>query len=215
MTNAAEQHRRDLTARINAKRAAFNEPDRPVKPTPCAAPDERWTVAQTSEGMEASTARRLRKLGFEVYLPRLIELRKDYRKHRGKRRVLLPLFSEYVFVKVSVAMRRWGEIMRTIGVEGVLMAGDVPAKLLDEFIEVLAARFKELYADDETPGAIVHANKPTVGDTVQIAEGPFKFWDAKVDNLDKFDSQGRIGLLLAVLGRSVRIEVDAGTVARL
>jgi transcriptional antiterminator RfaH len=215
MANDAEKHRAELTARINAKRAAYQDSGEVLPPTRCANANERWSVVQTGEHQEASAARRLRKLGFEVYLPRLIEMRKDYRKHRGKRRVLVPLFAEYLFVKVNVLMRRWGDILHTIGVEGVLLAGEVPAQLPDELIEILARRYREIYSDaDAAPGVVVQAKKPEQGSTVQITDGPFKFWDAKVEDLSKFDSQHRIGLLLAVLGRPVRVEVDADSVAQ-
>lgn len=214
--NDAAMHRDDLAARIRAKREAYNRVEPPAAPTPCTSPQERWSVAHTAEGMEASTARRLRKLGYEVYLPRLIEMRKNYRSHRGKRRVLVPLFLEYVFVKINLMSKRWSEIGRTIGVEGLLLAGDVPGKLPDEFIEILARRYREEYGDDEKPdGAVRHAKKPVVGASVQITDGPFKFFDATVSNLDKFDSQARIGVLLSLLGGTVPLELDADSVEQL
>ena len=216
MTNAAEQNRRELTARISAKRAAYQSKAPVLLPSPCKAPDERWTVVHTGERREAMTAGRLRKAGYEVYLPRLIEMRKDYRSHRGKRRVLIPLFEQYLFVKVSIATKCWGEIVRTIGVEGMLLSGEVPARLPDEVIAKLSVRYRENYGEDEKPdGAMRHAKKPKLGARVQVLDGPFKFFDANVDNLDQFDSKNRIGLLLALFGRPVKIELDAGDVEQL
>lgn len=180
--------------------------------------DERWTVVQTEEHRERTVRERLKKAGWRVYVPSCFELRKDPRKHRAKRRILVPLFPEYLFVRLNVLRDQWGSIARTIGVAGVLLAGEIPARVPDEIVDKMMARWRDRYDDDDAAAAR-DADKATVikrpnrGDKVQVIDGAFKWHEAVVEDLGKFDSHQRIGLLLALFGGQVRTEVDVDHVA--
>jgi transcriptional antiterminator RfaH len=181
--------------------------------------DERWTVVQTEEHRERSVRERLKKAGWRIYVPSCFELRKDHRKHRAKRRVLVPLFPEYVFVRLNVLRDQWGAIARTIGVAGVLLAGEIPARVPDEVIDKLAARWRDRYDDedaeraDDAENATVAVHKPKRGDKVQVISGPFRWHEAVVEDLGKFDTHHRIGLLLGLFGGTAPVEVDVDNVA--
>lgn len=159
---------------------------------------ERWYVVQTQSNSEARAAENLSRQGFEVYLPRFLKRRRHARKIEH---VAAPLFSRYLFVRIDVKAQRWRAIQSTFGVSHLVMLGDAPAPVPDAVVDALRARHdgKGLVTLDQAP-----VFKP--GDKVRVLGGAF------MDNLGLFDGQSdreRIAILLDLLGRKVRVVIDA------
>jgi transcription antitermination factor NusG len=86
---------------------------------------DQWFVVQTNPQKEAFVADRLRDL--RVYFPR-------FKKITGK---IAPLFPRYIFVPLIAEV---SQITHTIGVRGLLMAGDHPAVVKGNVIAIWKAK---------------------------------------------------------------------------
>lgn len=161
----------------------------------------RWFVAQTQVHAEAKAADNLRRQGFEIYLPRYLKRRRHARKIEM---VAAPLFSRYLFVNVDVATQRWRAIQSTFGVSRLVMNGDEPAAVSLDVIGALRAR-------EDDKGFVKLERRPLFapGDKVRVLSGAF------IDNLGLFEGladRDRVAILLDLLGRKVRVMLDADLV---
>lgn len=161
----------------------------------------RWFVAQTQVHAEAKAANNLLRQGFEIYLPRYLKRRRHARKVDT---VAAPLFSRYLFVNVDVATQRWRAIQSTFGVSRLVMNGDEPAAVSLDVIGALRAR-------EDDKGFVKLERRPLFapGDKVRVLSGAF------IDNLGLFEGladRDRVAILLDLLGRKVRVMLDADLV---
>lgn len=161
----------------------------------------RWYVAQTQVNCEAKASHHLIRQGFEVYLPRYLKRRRHARKVDI---VAAPLFPRYLFVNIDLASQRWRSIQSTFGVSSLVMNGDEPAALPEGVFDVMRGR-------EDEKGFVELDRKPAFapGDKVRILAGAF------VDSLGLFEGAGereRVSVLLNLLGRKVRIMLDADLV---
>jgi transcriptional antiterminator RfaH len=156
-----------------------------------------WSVAQTEAQREATAAEWLARAGFETYLPRIKITRRvvDRRNHAIIRSQIRPLFPSYLFVHI---VDRWWAIGNTIGVTQLLLSGDQPAVLPDAEIH----RIKAL----ERSGLIRLPQAPGLrrGDRVRIGAGKFR---DHIGIYDGMTGRDRARVLLAMLGRQVRVEL--------
>lgn len=164
--------------------------------------DSDWFVVQTRVNSEMKAARNLIQQGFETYLPRYLKKR----SHAGKvEKVAAPLFPRYLFVRIDVATQRWRSVQSTFGVSHLLLNGSSPAPVAQRVLGLLRSR------EDER-GFVKLDRRPqfSLGEKVRVLSGVF------ADNLGLFDGVGdrdRVAILLDLLGRKVRVSVDADMVA--
>lgn len=161
-----------------------------------------WFVVQTQVNAEAKAARNLLRQGFETYLPRYLKRRSHARKIE---KIPAPLFPRYLFVHVDMASQRWRAIQSTFGVSHLVLNGSAPALVAQRVLGLLKAR------EDES-GFVKLDRRPqfSIGDEVRVLAGAF------ADNLGLFDGladRDRIAILLDLLGRKVRVSIDADMVA--
>lgn len=161
-----------------------------------------WYVVQTQVNAEAKAARNLQHQGFEIYLPRYLKRRSHARKVE---RVPAPLFPRYMFVRVDMETQRWRSIQSTIGVSHLVSNGSDPAPVARDVLCLLRS------SEDEN-GFIKLESRPrfTVGEKVRVLGGAF------ADNLGLFDGlsdRDRVAILLDLLGRKVRVFIDADMIA--
>lgn len=161
-----------------------------------------WYVVQTHANGEARAARNLLRQGYEIYLPRYLKRRHHARKVDFTAK---PLFPRYLFVAVDMATQRWRSIRSTLGVSRLVCRGDDPARLPDGVLDALKAR-------EDEQGFVRIKAKPAFmpGDRVRVLGGPF------MDSTGLFDGmedQERVAILLDMLGRKVRVRLDADSVA--
>jgi transcriptional antiterminator RfaH len=160
-----------------------------------------WFVVRTQPRAEEKSARHLTNQGFATYLPRH---RRRVRHARRSRVVLRPLFPGYLFVELDPARCRWRSINGTIGVNEILTNGDVPLAVPEGIIAEIKAR------EDET-GVVRLVPPPFArGQLVRVVEGPL----AEVSGLfEEMRDENRVILLISMLGRKVRMQLPADTVA--
>lgn len=162
----------------------------------------RWYVVQTQVNCEAKAAQNLLRQGYQVYLPRYLKRRRHARKVDFSAK---PLFPRYMFVAIDMAAQRWRSIQSTFGVSRLVTNGDEPATVPGGIVEALKCR-------EDEKGFIRMDRRPAFapGDKVRILAGAF------MDNAGLFAGtadQDRVSILLEMLGRKVRILLDADMVA--
>lgn len=162
----------------------------------------RWYVVQTHVNAEAKAAANLERQGFLVYLPRYLKRRSHARKIDT---VARPLFPRYLFVAIDVATQRWRSIQSTLGVSRLVCWSGEPASVDNGVINALKKR-----EDEAGFIKLVRRFGFTPGDKVRIVEGAF------VDNfalVDGISDRERVAVLLDLLGRKVRVFVEADLIA--
>ena len=143
-----------------------------------------WSVVQSQPACESRAITHIEREGFTVYAPR----EKIVRIIRGRKvNTARWLFPRYLFVWIEA---QWQRLFSTIGVSTVLMNGQMPAKLPDDFISNMKAR--------EHHGLIdLRKSKFNKGQSVQVTGGLFAGRRGIYQNQT---SQQREVILLETLG---------------
>jgi transcriptional antiterminator RfaH len=162
----------------------------------------RWFVAHTQPHAEAKATSHLNRQGFEIYFPRYLKRRRHARRIET---VAAPLFPRYLFVAVDIAAQRWRSIYSTIGVARLVCNGDQPTAVPDGIVEALKCR-------EDTNGFIKLDYRPPFrpGDKVRVLDGAFS---SCLGLFESMAERERIAILLDLLGRKVRVVLDADLVA--
>ncbi len=162
----------------------------------------RWYVAQTQANAENKAVAHLARQGFATYLPRYLKRRRHARRVDV---VAAPLFPRYLFVEINMAVQRWRSIYSTVGITRLVCNGEHPAPVPEQVVDVLKSR-------ENTSGFIQldHRPKFKTGDKIRILEGAF--YDC-LGIYDGMPDRDRVGILLDLLGRKVRVVLDAEVIA--
>ena len=157
--------------------------------------DPLWFCLKTQPKHEhlAATALR-RQVEIRCFSPR-VRFRKPTR--RGAVWFVEAMFPGYVFAEFNFA-RQHRQVEYSSGVQGVVRFGDQVATV----DPVLIASLQEKAGEDEV---VTFNPEIEVGQSVQIAEGPFQGVEALVTRL--MPARERIRVLLEFLGRSIEMEV--------
>ena len=161
----------------------------------------RWYVVQTQVNGEAKAAENLGRQGYQTYLPRYLKRRRHARKVDFTAK---PLFPRYMFVAIDIATQRWRSVQSTVGVSRLVTNGDSPAMVPEGVVGALRAR-------EDAKGLVTMDAKPAFapGDKVRVLAGAF------MDNAGLFSGtadRDRVSILLDMLGRKVRVWLDADLV---
>jgi transcriptional antiterminator RfaH len=161
----------------------------------------RWYVVQTHPHSESKAAAHLARQGFDAYLPHYLKRRRHARRLET---VAAPLFPRYLFVAVDMAVQRWRSIQSTIGVSHLVCHGGSPAAVTDGIINGLKAR------EDEC-GFVRIERRPQFapGDRIRVLDGVFT---ACLGLFEGVADRERVAILLDLLGRKVRVTLDADAV---
>ena len=163
---------------------------------------QRWYVVQSQPNAELKAVAHLDRQGFATYLPRYMKRRRHARRVEH---VPAPLFPRYLFVGIDMAAQRWRSIFSTVGVSCLVCSGDMPQPVSDQIVAALHAR------EDEA-GFVQLDLRPSfrVGDKICVLDGALAGCFGLCEGMK--DSE-RVAVLLDLLGRKVRVTVDAESVA--
>jgi transcription elongation factor/antiterminator RfaH len=161
---------------------------------------ERWYVARTLPQREFHAARQLSNQGFRTFVPRFWKNRRHARKVET---ISAPLFPRYIFVVVDRNRDRWRSINGTLGVDRLLMYGGEPQAVPLGVVENLIAA-----TDDR--GNVRFDFHLKEGDAVKVIAGPFADF---VGQFECLDDNGRVRVLLELLGGRVRVALPQGLLA--
>lgn len=157
--------------------------------------EARWYVAQTIARQETRADMQLRAQEFATFLPRV---QRTVRHARKLRTILTPAFPGYVFVRLDVTRCRWRSVNGTIGVSRLIMAHDVPAPVPQGVVETLMD-----YVDQV--GIARFDRDLKIGQAVRIKDGPLA---AAVGRLVRLDANGRVRVLLEIMGGQIQATVE-------
>jgi len=158
----------------------------------------RWYAIYTRSRHEKCVSLRLEGKSFKYFLPTYESL------HRWNDRnavVSLPLFPNYLFVRIQLADRM--QVLTVSGVVALVGVHGHPSPVPDEEIESLRTCFAQKIRMEPHPYL-------TVGRRVRVIRGPFT--EAEGILLRR---KGRFRLVLSInlIARSVAVEVDANDIA--
>lgn len=154
---------------------------------------DHWYLAQIKPNNLERALTNLSRQGFETFVPR----------QKTKRK---PLFPGYIFVRFDPDATQWRAIGNTYGVARlVALRENRPDQVPDVVINTLFAR-----CDDA--GFVLPPNNLSIGDKIQITDGPFAGWVSKVEKMKGAD---RVVALLALLGKETRTSLPLGLVRKL
>jgi len=157
----------------------------------------RWFAVQTQPRLELWARSNLWQRGFEVYLPLYARRRRHARRLDT---IASPLFPSYLFVRADLLRGDRRRIDSAPGVGRMVAFADRPAALADAVIAEIRGR--------EGPDGLVRLD-PTLGLRPGV---PIRIEGASADQLGLFDGhseQGRVAVLLTLLGRQLRVQVPA------
>jgi transcription elongation factor/antiterminator RfaH len=160
----------------------------------------RWYVARTLPQRELHAARQLNNQGFRTFVPRYWKNRKHARKMET---ISASLFPRYLFVVVDRTRDRWRSINGTLGVDRLLMYGGEPQAVPVGVVENLIAA-----ADPQ--GNVRFDFHLREGQAVKVTAGPFA---DLVGQLERLDENGRVRVLLDILGGKVRVSLPQNLLA--
>ncbi len=163
-----------------------------------------WYVVYSKPRKEACAEFYLRQKGLEVFFPRL-RLPGSLRK----RKRIVPLFPNYLFVRIQVFSAEYSYVAWSPGVNRFVSFNGIPTPLDDEIVAYLMEQ-----STDE--GIITARSNLKPGQEVQISGGPFEGLIGIIQYPP--DAKGRVKLLLNLLSREVKVAVplqfiDSGWVA--
>ncbi|MBG0792621.1 hypothetical protein IYY11_04125 [Methylocystis sp. H62] len=144
---------------------------------------------------EARAQFHLLQQGFPTFLPLMM---KTVRRARKLRDVCGAIFPTYIFVVLDLGRDRWRTVNGTFGVASLVMAGEGPARVPIGVVEQLLD-----YTDDD--GLVRFDRSLCVGQSVRVTAGPFA---NAIGCLERLDSNGRVRVLLDIMGGKVPALLD-------
>ena len=124
--------------------------------------------------------------------------RKIKSKVRKRGEVEGEIYPGYVLVDMIVNYDSWYVVRNTPRVTGFVGAGVNPVPLSEEEVSFLFSRMSK-----DGPK---HNIELEVGETIQIADGPFKELEGKVESVD--NDKGKVRVLVSMFGRETPVELD-------
>ena len=161
-------------------------------------------MLHTYSGYEEAVARNLRQriesMGMEDKIFNvLVPIEKKIKIKAGKRKVVEEkIYPGYVLVEMIVTDDSWYVVRNTPRVTGFVGSGTTPTPISPEEIKELQKRMGV-----EEPKYKIDI---VLGDSVKIADGPFKDTDGKVSEVD--EERGRVRVLISMFGRETPVELD-------
>lgn len=163
-----------------------------------------WYVLHTYSGYEDNVARNLRQriesMDMQEYIYDVLVPKEKKIKIKAGKRVVVEerIYPGYVLVDMVVTDASWYVVRNTPNVTGFIGLGTTPTPVDSREIESLKKRMgvaEPKYKVDMR-----------IGDAVKIAEGPFKDFDGKVQEVD--EEKGKVKVLVSIFGRETPVELD-------
>lgn len=164
----------------------------------------RWYAIHTYSGYEENVTtnlkQRIESMSMEDKIFNvLVPTEKKIKIKGGKRKVIEEkIFPGYVLVEMIVTDDSWYVVRNTPNVTGFVGSGTTPTPVMEEEVKGLMKRMQI-----EEPKYTIDV---TIGQPVQITDGPFKNFEGKVSAVD--DARGKIKVMVTMFGRETPVELD-------
>ena len=157
---------------------------------------ERWFVVHCLPHRESGAKYQLENQSYRTFLPCRLKTRRHARRLET---IQAPLFPRYLFVVLNLNRDRWRSVNGTYGVASLVMDGKRPKPVPDGVVEALIA-----VSDGSGLVKFEEADGLNVGSRAKVMSGPFA---DKIGLLDRMDENGRVRLLLDIMGGEVPVDV--------
>jgi transcription antitermination factor NusG len=197
-----------------------------VAPRDAASPGLRWYMLQAQSNAERAIAEFLRRFEYEVYYPKTLLMKPVPKRELTKKQraeganvlkpQLIAVFPTYPFIRFDILDPRSHDLFEMVGVYGLSCTGNRPIIIDDAYVDHL----RSLEADGVIPASTALHELFVVGETVRVAAGPFKGFNAVVEELPvKLQQQLDTGVLseldesmattiaIEIFGRATRADV--------
>lgn len=154
--------------------------------------ESQWYAVYSKPHKEEYAEFHLRAKGLQVFFPKLL-----LPESTKKRRRVIPLFPNYLFVRLSISSNEYHYAIWSPGVSRIVSFNGSPASIDETII-----RFLMLQTDHE--GIIAARSDLKVGQEVRICSGPLAGLVGIIRNPP--DAKGRVTLLLNLFKRHVEAE---------
>lgn len=154
-----------------------------------------WYVLHTRSRFEQVVFDGLEGKSLETFLPKITVMSK--RRDRRKK-IRVPLFPGYVFVKSDLNVYERLEIVKTVGVVRLVGNKDGPIPVPNESVESL----KIMVAGDNE---VVTGTRFRKGDRVMVVEGPFA---GVTGTFVRYKGGGRVVVSIEALGQYAAVDVS-------
>lgn len=164
----------------------------------------RWYAIHTYSGYEENVMtnlkQRVESMGMEDKIfSVLVPTEKKIKIKGGKRKIVEEkIFPGYVLVDMVVTDDSWYVVRNTPNVTGFVGSGTTPTPIADEEVKSL---MKRMQIEEPT-----YAIDVSLGQPVQIVDGPFKGFEGKVSQVD--EARGKIKVAVSMFGRETPVELD-------
>ena len=162
-----------------------------------------WYVLHCKPRKEQQVYRQLCARSFQAFYPTIRV--KPINPRSSKIRSYFP---RYLFVRVNLDEVGVGALQWIPGVQRLVQFGGEPASVPDAFIVAL-----QKYITTISEAGPLDLNGLKKGDPVRIIEGPLAGYEAIFDM--RLSANDRVRLLLELVGRLVKVEVNAGAIERM
>jgi transcriptional antiterminator RfaH len=152
-----------------------------------------WYVLYSKPQKEEYARFHLSLKGLEVFFPQLL-----FPKSAKKRKRLVPLFPNYLFVRLTLFSEEFSYAQWSPGVSRIISFNGVPASIDDAIMDFLMNRVNGDGVIDARPNL-------RSGQEVRITGGPF---DGLIGIIQEPpNAKGRINVLLSLLNRTTKVDV--------
>ncbi|VAW27661.1 Transcriptional activator RfaH [hydrothermal vent metagenome] len=157
--------------------------------------EKKWLVFYTKSRAEKKTLEYLRKFGFEAWLPMHKVLRQWSDR---KKKVEIPLFNSYIFVKDIEA--NIADILKVPGISWNIRHNGKPA-VLRTTEQATIQRFIETGLTLETQAV----QRLAQGQQVQVMDGPLK---GQIGEVEATYNEDKLYVTIESLGQQVMVSID-------
>jgi len=162
--------------------------------------NQHWYVAETLSGKEALGLFHVRRQNFVAYCP---SIRKWIRRGRKQFQADRPMFPGYIFVRFDPLWAPWHSLNGTIGVKRLIGFNDrAPRPMPEDAMRLLFQRCSSL-----SPISAQAYFSP--GQETRLVGGAFA---DQIATIESVDSQGRVRILLEILGSTRSVRVNRNTI---
>jgi len=167
--------------------------------------ERNWYAIHTYSGYENAVLKnltqRIESLGMQEKIFNVVVPTEKKIKIKAGKRVEIEekIYPGYVLVEMIVTDDSWYAIRNTPRVTGFVGSGVTPVPVSKEEIDFLFSRM-------QGRDAAKHNIDMEIGETVLIADGPFKDLQGKINEIDK--ERGKIKVLVDMFGRETPVELD-------
>jgi transcription termination/antitermination protein NusG len=166
--------------------------------------ERNWYAIHTYAGYENAVMRNLKQridsLGMHEKIFNVLVPTEKKIKIKGGKRVEAEekVYPGYILVDMIVDDESWYVVRNTPRVTGFVGAGVNPVPLNKQEVDFLFSRMENTTAK--------HNIELSIGESILIADGPFKDSEGKVNEVD--NERGKVKVLVSIFGRETPVELD-------